>query len=173
MEELEITEKTTVKDPISVWKSCLLKIKESVSMMTYNTWFLPIKPIELVDSTLKVQIPSRFFWEWIDEHFNVLITKSITEILGKEAKLTYVIAEDLSFMDNQEKVQEKTSAQSSVTEKSKPKHTFESNLNPRYTFDNFIKGEGNELARAAAGAISDNPGGTSFNPLFLYGGVGL
>lgn len=142
-------------------------------MMTYNTWFLPIKPIELVDSTLKVQIPSQFFWEWIDEHFNVLITKSITEILGKEAKLTYVIAEDLSFIDSQENIQEKTSAQSSFTEKSKPKHTFESNLNSRYTFDNFIKGEGNELARAAAGAISDNPGGTSFNPLFLYGGVGL
>jgi len=173
MEELEITEKTAVKDPTTVWKSCLLKIKESVSMMTYNTWFLPIKPIELVDSTLKVQIPSQFFWEWIDEHFNVLITKSITEILGKEAKLTYVIAEDLSFIDSQENVQEKTLAQSSVIEKSKPKHTFESNLNPRYTFDNFIKGEGNELARAAAGAISDNPGGTSFNPLFLYGGVGL
>jgi len=173
MDELEITEKTAVKDPTTVWKSCLLKIKESVSMMTYNTWFLPIKPIELVGSTLKVQIPSQFFWEWIDEHFNVLITKSITEILGKEAKLTYVIAEDLSFIDSQEKVQEKTLAQSSVTEKSKPKHTFESNLNPRYTFDNFIKGEGNELARAAAGAISDNPGGTSFNPLFLYGGVGL
>ncbi len=173
MEELEITENTAVKNPTTVWKSCLLKIKESVSMMTYNTWFLPIKPVELSDSTLKVQIPSQFFWEWIDEHFNVLITKSITEILGKEAKLTYVIAEDLSFIDSQEKVQEKTSAQSSVTEKTKPKHTFESNLNPRYTFNNFIKGEGNQLARAAAGAISDNPGGTSFNPLFLYGGVGL
>lgn len=173
MEELEITEKIAVKDPTTVWKSCLLKIKESVSMMTYNTWFLPIKPIELINSTLKIQIPSRFFWEWIDEHFNVLITKSITEILGKEAKLTYVIAEDMSFIDGQDSVREKASAQINVTEKSKPKHTFESNLNPRYTFDNFIKGEGNQLARAAAGAIGDNPGGTSFNPLFLYGGVGL
>lgn len=173
MEELEITEKITVKDPTTVWKSCLLKIKESVSMMTYNTWFLPIKPVEIINSTLKVQIPSQFFWEWIDEHFNVLITKSITEILGREAKLTYVIAEDLSFIDGRESVREKTPTQVSITEKSKPKHTFESNLNPRYTFENFIKGEGNELARAAAGAISDNPGGTSFNPLFLYGGVGL
>jgi chromosomal replication initiator protein len=173
MEELEITEKIAVKDPTTVWKSCLLKIKESVSMMTYNTWFLPIKPVDVIDSTLRVQIPSQFFWEWIDEHFNVLITKSITEILGKEAKLTYIIAEDLSFIDGRESVRERTSAQVRITEKSKPKHTFESNLNPRYTFDNFIKGEGNELARAAAGAISDNPGGTSFNPLFLYGGVGL
>lgn len=173
MEDLEISEKITVEDPIIIWKACLLKIKESVSMMTYNTWFLPIKPVELKNSTLKVQIPSQFFWEWIDEHFNVLITKSITEILGDEAKLTYVIAEDLSFVESNDVRIEKASNQTTLTEKSKPKHSFESNLNPRYTFDNFIKGEGNQLARAAAGAISDNPGGTSFNPLFLYGGVGL
>jgi len=173
MEELEITEKIAVNDPTTIWKACLLKIKENVSMMTYNTWFLPIKPVELINSKLKVQIPSQFFWEWIDEHFNVLITKSITDILGKEAKLTYVIAEDLSFIDGLEVSREKINSQINTSEKAKPKHTFESNLNPRYTFDNFIKGEGNQLARAAAGAISDNPGGTSFNPLFLYGGVGL
>ncbi|MCU0364875.1 MAG: chromosomal replication initiator protein DnaA [Ignavibacteriaceae bacterium] len=173
MEELEITEKISTKDPINIWKACLLKIKENVSMMTYNTWFLPIKPIELTDSTLKVQIPSQFFWEWIDEHFNGLITRSITDILGMEAKLTYVIAEDMSFVDGGDTVSEKSIAQTISFDKPKTKHTFESNLNPRYTFDNFIKGEGNQLARAAAGAISDNPGGTSFNPLFLYGGVGL
>jgi chromosomal replication initiator protein len=173
MDELEITEKISTKDPINIWKACLLKIKENVSMMTYNTWFLPIKPIELTDSTLKVQIPSQFFWEWIDEHFNGLITRSITDILGMEAKLTYVIAEDMSFVDSGDTVSEKSIAQTISFDKPKPKHTFESNLNPRYTFDNFIKGEGNQLARAAAGAISDNPGGTSFNPLFLYGGVGL
>ena len=173
MEELEITEKISTKDPINIWKACLLKIKENVSMMTYNTWFLPIKPIELIDSTLKVQIPSQFFWEWIDEHFNGLITRSITDVLGKEAKLTYVIAEDMSFIDGGETVSENSPSQTTPIDKPKLKHPFESNLNTRYTFDNFIKGEGNQLARAAAGAISDNPGGTSFNPLFLYGGVGL
>lgn len=173
MEELEITEKISTKDPVNIWKSCLLHIKGNVSMMTYNTWFLPIKPIELIDSTLKVQIPSQFFWEWIDEHFNTLITRSITEVLGKEAKLTYVIAEDVSFVDSRKNNSEDSISTATPIDKPKPKHSFESNLNPRYTFDNFIKGEGNELARAAAGAISDNPGGTSFNPLFLYGGVGL
>jgi chromosomal replication initiator protein len=173
MEELEITETITTRDPITIWKACLLKIKANVSMMTYNTWFLPIKPIEISDSTLKVQIPSQFFWEWIDEHFNGLITRSIMDVLGKEAKLTYVIAEDMSFIDSGDIVSGNSVSQSISIDKPKPKHAFESNLNPRYTFDNFIKGEGNQLARAAAGAISDNPGGTSFNPLFLYGGVGL
>ncbi|MBK9096763.1 MAG: chromosomal replication initiator protein DnaA [bacterium] len=161
----------TVNDHLSVWKSCLLKIKENVSMMTYNTWFLPIKPIELNESTLKVQIPSQFFWEWIDEHFNGLISRSITDVLGNDAKLTYVISEDIPVVETQNKGNGDIS--SNTLEKPKIKHSFESNLNPRYTFDNFIKGEGNQLARAAAGAISDNPGGTSFNPLFLYGGVGL
>ena len=111
MEELEISEEIKTKDPTIAWKACLLKIKENVSMMTYNTWFLPIKPVELKNSTLKVQIPSQFFWEWIDEHFNVLITRSITEILGKEAKLTYVIAEDVSISESNEAPVEKTPAQ--------------------------------------------------------------
>ena len=174
MEDLEISEKRTINDPIIAWKACLLKIKENVSMMTYNTWFLPIKPIELNDLTLKVQIPSQFFWEWIDEHFNALISKAITEVLGKEAKLTYIIAEDKSVPEKNYIHEPQNHQQISGTaEKVKPKHSFESNLNTRYTFDNFIKGEGNQLARAAAGAISDNPGGTSFNPLFIYGGVGL
>ncbi|MCW8960051.1 MAG: hypothetical protein OQK29_00725, partial [Ignavibacteriaceae bacterium] len=96
MEELEISDKLIIDDHISAWKACLLKIKENVSMMTYNTWFLPIKPVELNNLSLKVQIPSQFFWEWIDEHFNALINKSITEVLGNEAKLTYIIVEDKS-----------------------------------------------------------------------------
>jgi chromosomal replication initiator protein len=171
MLEIETTEKISVVDPVLIWKACLIKIKEHVSMMTYNTWFLPIKPVDLENLTLKVQIPSQFFWEWIDEHFNVLITKAITDVLGKEAKLTYIVAEDKSFPEA-EPINHQTKA-TIVSEKPKPKHNFESNLNTRYTFENFIKGEGNQLARAAAGAISDNPGGTSFNPLFLYGGVGL
>ena len=173
MEELEISEEIKTKDPTIAWKACLLKIKENVSMMTYNTWFLPIKPIELNDMTLKVQIPSQFFWEWIDEHFNAVINKTITEVLGKDAKLTYVIAEEKSTPKENNTSSATTLPSSNQSDKPKVKHSFESNLNTRYTFDNFIKGEGNQLARAAAGAISDNPGGTSFNPLFLYGGVGL
>ena len=164
MEELEISEEIKTTDPTFVWKACLLKIKENVSMMTYNTWFLPIKPVELHDMTLKVQIPSQFFWEWIDEHFNAVINRTITDVLGKDAKLTYIIAEDKSSSKENNNSTAKILPSSNQTDKPKVKHNFESNLNTRYTFDNFIKGEGNQLARAAAGAISDNPGGTSFNP---------
>lgn len=170
MANSDLTGEVTIADSSLAWKNCLLKIKESVSQMTYNTWFLPIKPVDLQESTLKVQIPSQFFWEWIEEHFNDLITNTIKEVLGENAKLTYVISEDLPQVDPDES---KSKAQIQTIQEKRQKQNFESNLNSRYTFNNFIKGEGNQLARAAAGAISDNPGGTSFNPFFVYGGVGL
>jgi len=141
--------------------------------MTYNTWFLPIKPLEMSDSVLKVQLPSQFFWEWIDEHFNTLITKTIHEVLGPHAKLAYVISEEKDNFELLPLTKKEVLPTSSTTIPTKSKPGFETFLNPRYKFDNFIKGEGNQLARAAAGAISDNPGGTSFNPFFVYGGVGL
>jgi len=158
------------------WKECLKNIKLNVTLMTYNSWFLPIKPLKLDNSTLLVELPNKFFWEWIDEHYNSLINKTIREILGPNVKLSYVIAdkiepeiEEQSFSQNIEE----TKSEKVSNEKAQEKNNIDSFLNPRYTFDNFIKGEGNQLARAAAGAISDNPGGTSFNPLFIYGGVGL
>ncbi len=83
----EFTEKISSNKPSIIWKECLKAIKENVTLMTFNTWFLPIKPIELdvYKSTLKVQLPSQFFWEWIDEHYNTLINKTIHEVLGPEA----------------------------------------------------------------------------------------
>lgn len=172
MSNTDLAEKVSLHKPSIIWKECLNTIKENVPQITFNTWFLPIKPLDVDNSTLKVQLPSQFFWEWIDEHYNTLISKTIHDILGPGAKLAYVIASD---SENEEAEiadpiilkKEKNRVQQKV------KKDFESYLNPRYTLDNFIKGEGNQLARAAAVAISDNPGGTSFNPLFVYGGVGL
>jgi len=169
----EFIEDQTSPDPTSVWKACLNIIKENVTLMTYNTWFLPIKPMELHESTLRVQLPSQFFWEWIDEHYNSLINKTIHEVIGPGAKLSYIISEDTEESEHTEGENFVRQGNVTLQQKPKPKQNFESYLNSRYTFDNFIKGEGNQLARAAAGAISDNPGGTSFNPFFVYGGVGL
>lgn len=166
----QLSDKQLPNNPSSVWKECLIVIKRNVTLMTYNTWFLPIKPLELNNSVLTVQLPSQFFWEWVDEHYNTLITKTINEVLGESGRLAYIISEE---KEKQEPFIETKSRQAIQLEKPKVHQDFETHLNSRYNFDNFIKGEGNQLARAAAGAISDNPGGTSFNPLFVYGGVGL
>ena len=168
----ELSEKSTLNDLSTIWKNCLSKIKLNVTQMTYNTWFLPIKPLQIENNVLKVVLPSQFFWEWIDEHYNSLINKTISEVIGPEAKLSYIIDKDRDEISEQDNVNNE-SIEPVAREKPKIKHNFESYLNTRYTFQNFITGEGNQLARAAAGAISDNPGGTSFNPFFVYGGVGL
>ena len=170
----DLVEKSNIVDHLVAWKHCLSKIKENVTLMTYNTWFLPIKPIQLSNKVLRVELPSQFFWEWIEEHYNSLINKTIADVIGPEAQLSYIIREiseqEDSFPENGNGSDNSiaTEAMTSIV-----KHKFESFLNTRYTFENFITGEGNQLARAAAGAISDNPGGTSFNPFFVYGGVGL
>ncbi len=168
----KVTETSQV-DPINIWKNCLQKIKENVTQMTFNTWFLPIKAICLKESVLTVQLPSKFFWEWVDEHFNTLLNNTIKDVIGPKATLTYVIDDSEAALEITEKEVVNKNLNKAEQEKSKSKQNFESHLNHRYTFENFIKGEGNQLARAAAGAISDNPGGTSFNPFFVYGGVGL
>lgn len=168
------TEKNTLeKDPKDIWKECLSIIKENVPFITYNTWFLPIKPFELDNDTLKIYVPNNFFIEWIEEHYNTLINKTVAQVLGGSGKLAYVVLEEkLDVVENIPTSNTTTAASSSVPTVTKPKE-FESYLNPRYIFENFIKGEGNQLARAAAIAIGENPGQTSFNPLFVYGGVGL
>lgn len=156
----------------NVWKECLGIIKDNVPFITYNTWFLPIKPFELDDTTLKIYVPNNFFIEWIEEHYNTLVNKTINQILGNSAKLVYVIYEDKEIVDTN------TLSLNDINKTTNPpavlaKSEIESHLNPRYVFENFIKGEGNQLARAAAMAIGENTGQTSFNPLFIYGGVGL
>ena len=153
-----------------IWKECLQLIKKNVSNITYNTWFLPIKPYEMEDKTLKILVPNNFFIEWIEEHYNTLINQTIHQVLGGSGKLIYII--------NDESEDDPTLFDPPVIEPDKSRETvaksnIESNLSPLYQFDNYIKGESNQLARAAAIAISENPGETSFNPLFIYGGVGL
>lgn len=172
-----VNSEVLTNDPKMVWKECLKIIREHVPNITYNTWFLPIKPYQLKDSTLKIQVPNNFFIEWIDEHYNTLINKTIHQVLGDEAKLAYIISDETEVPEIEiRKAEPETPPVQAFTgapAAEEPKESFESFLNPRYTFDNFIKGDGNQLARAAAIAIADNPGETSFNPLFIYGGVGL
>lgn len=165
------------KDVKDIWKECLNIIKENVPFITYNTWFLPIIPLEISDSTLKVQVPSSFFVEWIEEHYNSIINTAINDVLGGTGKLVYSVLDSLEdTAASHEPEVRKFPHPVDFTKPVEPKIEeviFETNLNPRYTFENFVKGESNQLARAAAIAIGDNPGQTSFNPLFIYGGVGL
>ncbi len=164
---------STELDPIEIWKDCLKQIKNSVPFITYNTWFLPIKPLEIEGSTLKIEVPNNFFIEWIDEHYNSVINNTIKTVLGEAGKLIYVVVDGNEHEPETSEISEKTAPVYVVPEEKIEKEPQETYLNPRYIFENYVKGESNQLARAASIAVSNNPGETSFNPLFVYGGVGL
>jgi len=174
---LDSSYSSQILTPERIWINCLKVIKESVSPMAYSTWFLPIKPVGCQNNILKVELPGNFHWEWIEEHYKSLITKALKSAAGNETKLEYVVVNDFDLEPESTKnppyLSEAKIEQNTVLAQQRAVEKIKTNLNPKYTFDNFIKGEGNQLARAAAGAISDNPGGTAFNPFFVYGGVGL
>jgi chromosomal replication initiator protein len=178
---------------LSVWNSCLKIIKDNVNLQSYKTWFEPIKPINLEESVLTIEVPSQFFYEWLEEHYVSLLRKTIRHALGKEGRLEYSIVMENNFNSSKPytvKIPTKNSNSIKNPSLSLPstinstirnpfiipglkKISVESQLNPNYSFENFVEGDCNRLARSAGFAVSNKPGGTSFNPLLVYGGVGL
>ena len=179
---------------ISVWNNCLAFIQDNIQPQAFKTWFEPIKPVKLADNALSIQVPSKFFYEWLEEHYVKLLKVALTKELGESAKLVYVIKMENTY-GNREPFTEQipssnrggvSSQEMDVPIKSKNpelKNPFvipgirnikiESQLNPNYNFDNFLEGDSNRLARSAGMAVANKPGGTSFNPLLVFGGVGL
>jgi chromosomal replication initiator protein len=165
------------------WDRCLTIIKDQVSSLSYKTWFQPILPVRLNEKDLTVQVPSQFFYDWLEEHYNALIRSTIVSVLGESGKLFYFVASEEPMSTQQaEPVLDpvpsitdtsRTPFAPHVSFRTENLQSIRNNLNPRYLFDNFIKGDCNQLARAAALAVANNPGGTSFNPLVFYGGTGL
>ena len=179
----------------SIWKNCLEVIKDNVNAQNFKTWFEPIKAVKLASNTLTIQVPSQFFYEWLEEHYITLLKKTIRKELGNEGKLEYSIVMENAYGRTEKPITMKVPTMNSRELKnpsvnmpldisSNPiknpfvipglkKVTVESQLNPNYCFENFVEGDCNRLARSAGYAVSNKPGGTAFNPLLIYGGVGL
>ena len=177
-----------------VWNNCLSFIKDNIQPQAYKTWFEPIEVVKLSDNVLSIQVPSKFFYEWLEEHYVTLLKSALVKQLGPDARLIYVIKMENTF-GNRKAFTE--SIPSNYRDSVKPQNVsapltskahelknpfvipgirnleIESQLNPNYSFDNFLEGDSNRLARSAGLAVSNKPGGTSFNPLLIYGGVGL
>lgn len=178
----------------TVWNNCLEFIKDNIQEQAYKTWFEPIQPVKLDDNVLSIQVPSKFFYEWLEEHYVKLLKMALTKELGKEAKLVYVIRMENSFgstksftekipSEYKPKMESQKIESSSAYFRTELTNPFiipgiknlkiDSQLNPNYNFNNFLEGDSNRLARSAGYAVSNRPGGTSFNPLLIFGGVGL
>ncbi len=187
------------KDCVTVWDSCLQTIRRSVNKQAFKTWFEPIKPVRLEKEALTIQVPNKFFYEWLEEHYVDLLKKTIREELGADGRLDYQILVGQP-VENEYTAQKTFVAQNAVASRpiaqkksdmSAPggidsesiknpfvipgikKLKIEPQLNPNYIFDNFIEGDCNKLARSAGQAVAGKPGGTAFNPLVIFGDVGL
>lgn len=163
-----------VESYVSMWDNCLSIIKSNVPPKSFDTWFKPIKPIKFENNILTIQVPNKFFYEWIEEHYLTTLKKTIYQVLGPQGQLEYKIKLD------QSKSSGKKEREFSSKDIKNPfvipglkKTKIQSNLIEKYTFDNYVEGDCNRLGRSAGLSIAAKPGGTAFNPLVIYGDVGL
>lgn len=162
----------SLSSPQAVWQAILEVIKENVNIRSFNTWFAPIEAVDIEDDYLKLSVPNRFFCEWIDNHYSKLVQNAITQILGDSKKLKYVVETDNASVSPYQ-AKDWHQVPMSDTPKADIKSPYYTRINERYVFENFIIGDSNNFAYAAAKAVSDSPGKTNYNPLIIYGGTGL
>jgi chromosomal replication initiator protein len=177
----------------TVWQNCLEIIKDIVDWQHFKTWFEPITPVSIKNKVLTIQVPSQFFYEYIEEHYVNLLAKTLKRELGKEARLEYRIMVDSGNNNHQPqtvdlptsniKLYNNNVMDFPLVTNNPVKNPFvipglkkiqiDPQLNPTYTFESYIEGDCNRVARRAGKTVADKPGSNSFNPLVIYGGVGL
>lgn len=181
--------KTTAE---TIWVNCLKIIKDIVEWQHYKTWFEPIKALELKGNVLLIQVPSQFFFEYLEEHYVNLLAKTLKREMGKDARLEYRILVDsgnkgrngsMDVPAGNAKMYNNNEMDFPLIINNPVKNPFvipglkkmqiDPQLNAAYTFDAFVEGDSNRVSRRAGKTVAEKPGANSFNPLVIYGGVGL
>ena len=164
-------------DTGNLWRAVLGEIELVVSKGNYITWFKNTRLLKIKDGRVVVGAQNVFINEQLEKRFNELIAETLKKHGVKFTTIEYKTIPPSALHRRTEddavvlrKQPEKTRQPAAIT--SSLTHTYRQGLNERYTFDNFIVGDGNELAYAACQSIANNPG-SKYNPLFLYGGVGI
>ncbi len=181
---------------VTVWNKCLSVIRGRIDAQAFSTWFEPIVPLRVEGgNVLLIQVPTQYFYEWLEEHFLDALKEAIEQQLGPGARLEYSIIVDQGNAQNKPQTVQlptrKTTGPSHGPNGARIARTtaemitnpFESKvltqdyqaaqLNASYSFESYIEGACNRLARSAGWAVANRPGTSSFNPLMVYGGVGL
>ncbi|MDP2682326.1 MAG: chromosomal replication initiator protein DnaA [Deltaproteobacteria bacterium] len=152
---------------IDIWKKCLEAVKGQIPGQHFNTWFKPISVAGINETSLELEVPNRFFLEWLKDHYLPLIQEAITKTSQREYSIVWRIGK-VSTQRTSIPVSTALSQTSAVAERVLTNTGF----NPYYTFENFVVGKDNQLAHAACTAVA-NQFSNKYNPLFVYGGVGL
>ena len=152
-----------------IWSDVLVYVRKNISEVEYHTWFAPVKPLGVQQGSMVLGVRNSFAQEWFRKHYLELLEDALRSLGAQHPQVSFQVLPA---------VQEAMISSEPVTQRHFPPHvlqTIEANrklLNPKYTFENFVVGPNNNLAHAASLAVAESPGKT-YNPLFLYGDVGL
>ncbi|MBN2428575.1 MAG: chromosomal replication initiator protein DnaA [Deltaproteobacteria bacterium] len=167
-----------------IWKQAIAQLEQVIESPFFSTWIKSIRPIDLTPDKITLEVPNRFVLEWIQENYFDLLENTLSELLAVPIKIKLKVgvsqdaegpepdmektrvSEDNSFL------RDDANLSSQVNIETEKNNTSNFNLNPKYSFQEFVAGSSNQFAYAAAMAVANNPA-TTYNPLFIYGGVGL
>ncbi|MEK6600312.1 MAG: chromosomal replication initiator protein DnaA [Candidatus Binatota bacterium] len=145
-----------------LWEGALKRLRETLGKQNFETWIKPIRVRESDDGEIVLEVPNKFFRDWLVEHFHAAIQETLAELSHRSVRLSVAVNNQLQARGRTEK----------SVERERPKASRVNNLIPRYNFENFVVGASNQFAHAASLAVANQPG-EHYNPLFIYGGVGL
>lgn len=197
MDAKQFTTSPESTDSQKAWEDCLRIIKDNVNWRAFETWFAPIKAVGLQNNVLTIQVPSQFFYEWLEEHYVELVGKTIKRVLGRDGRLEYRIQmesnsrkkqtpatmhlpgssyprkpKDNNFVQMDYVVEDPNKIKNPFTIPGMKRIQIDPQLNANLSFENYVEGECNRLARNAGIHIAQKPGTTAFNPLMVFGGTG-
>ena len=154
-----------------LWKKCLERLEEELSAQQFNTWIRPLHAVSEADR-LRLLAPNRFVMDWVRERFIDRISELATQYLDRQVAVSIEVGSSAPQPKNPAVIADITAAARAPLQPVRRPLQQAGRLNPDFTFDSHIEGKSNQLARAAARQVGENPGG-AYNPLFIYGGVGL
>ena len=153
---------------LELWKKSKEQLKTAQPQHAYSTWFDPIKSIGLSEEELVLEVPNQFFFEWIHSHYKDTIKEEVESVYRGKVKIKYTVSPEGRKSAVRKSPEGQSTARNNQYNNNKNKQ-----LNEKYTLSSFIEGSNNQFAKAAANNVAESPGKQSFNPLVIYGGVGL
>src|ERR1043166_3249501 len=151
----------------SIWDQILARVEGKVNRHSFSTWFKPTAFIADGGRSITVRVPNTLFKDWLTKHYSVVLSEALAEVRRGDASLVFVAEPGAALPAPEERIAASEAVDEAIKEPLTP-----AGLNPRYTFDTFIVGPSNQFAHAACRAVAEAPS-RSYNPLFIYGGVGL
>jgi chromosomal replication initiator protein len=151
----------------SIWDQILARVEGKVNRHSFSTWFKPTAFIADGGRSITVRVPNTLFKDWLTKHYSVVLSEALAEVRRGDASLVFVAEPGAALPAPEERIAASEAVEEAIKEPLTP-----AGLNPRYTFDTFIVGPSNQFAHAACRAVAEAPS-RSYNPLFIYGGVGL